>query len=62
MNCKNQVHNLVPEIWSIYNFLQSDWPRTNWPIFQEPKFSETWDLRRNIVNKLSLQTKLRKNQ
>ena len=30
--------------------LQSDWLRAFWPIFQEPKFSQIWDLCKNTGN------------
>ena len=32
--------------------LQSDWLRTFWPISQQPVFSQTWDLCRNIANNI----------
>ena len=33
--------------------LQSDMLRTFWPISQEQKFSQIWDLRRNTTNNIS---------
>ena len=33
--------------------LQSDWLSTLWPISQEQKFSQIWDLGRNTSNKIS---------
>ena len=38
-------------IW--FAILQSDWPRTLWPISQEPDFPDLWDLCRKIKNNIN---------
>ena len=36
-----------------YKILQSDWLRTFWPISQEQKFSQIWDMSRNTASNIS---------
>ena len=36
-----------------YKILQSDWLRTFWPISQEQKLSQIWDLSRNTASNIS---------
>ena len=51
---KNQAISLICSgnmlDWKI---LQSDWLKTFWPVSQELKFSQIWDLCRNIANNIN---------
>ena len=49
-NVKNQAFSSFCSTDTVdLNILQSDWPRTFWPISQEPNFSQVWDLGKNTA-------------
>ena len=41
------------QVFSHSKILQSDWLRTFWPISQEQKFSQIWDLYSNTANNIN---------
>ena len=50
---KNQAISLISSGDMVdKKFLKSDWLRTFWPIFQEQKFSQIWDLSMNTANRI----------